>query len=236
MTAKLRLQNVPVTVVAASDGENAYASAQGLGKARELEQYEALARLGVDHRSVHRLRLPDRELTAWEGALERGLSAVVSSETHIVAPWPRDFHPDHEACGRAAESVARRYGLKLTFYLFWTWHRGVPGMLDDLSLVSLHLTEIPGKALKMEKTDSVYQIGGSKMFCSGAGMVDRVLVTVGITESRLVEIDLRKNSMNIEADLSAWATDAFRLTQTGGVTFRGVEVTKKTWLAIRIGI
>jgi LmbE family N-acetylglucosaminyl deacetylase len=141
MTAKLRLQNVPVTVVAASDGENAYASAQGLGKARELEQYEALARLGVDHRSVHRLRLPDRELTAWEGALERGLSAVVSSETHIVAPWPRDFHPDHEACGRAAESVARRYGLKLTFYLFWTWHRGVPGMLDDLSLVSLHLTE-----------------------------------------------------------------------------------------------
>jgi hypothetical protein len=109
--------------------------------------------------------------------------------------------------------------------------QSVPGVL-----YAVWASEIPGKALKMEKTDSVYQIGGSKMFCSGAGMVDRVLVTVGITESRLVEIDLRKNSMNIEADLSAWATDAFRLTQTGGVTFRGVEVTKKTWLAIRIGI
>jgi len=141
MIAKLRLQNVPVTVAAASDGENAYAAAQGLGKVRELEQNEALARLGVDHRSVHRFRLPDRELTAWEGALEKSLSAVVSSTMHIVAPWPRDFHPDHEACGRAAESVARRYGLKLTFYLFWTWHRGVPSMLDGLSLVSLHLTE-----------------------------------------------------------------------------------------------
>jgi LmbE family N-acetylglucosaminyl deacetylase len=141
MIIKLRLQDIAVTVVAVSDGENAYDGAQGLGKVREGEQNEALVRLGVQPQNVHRLRLPDRELAAWEGSLERSLSALVSPGMHIIAPWPRDFHPDHEACGRAAERVANKHGLKLTFYLFWTWHRGVPGMLDGLSLVSLHLTE-----------------------------------------------------------------------------------------------
>jgi LmbE family N-acetylglucosaminyl deacetylase len=141
MIAKLRVQNVAVTIVAVSDGEKAYAGAEGLAKVRESEQNEALMRLGVDQLSVHRLRLPDRELAAWEGSLEKSLSAVASTGTHIVAPWPRDFHPDHEACGRAAERVARKCGLELTFYMFWTWHRGVPGMLDGLPLVSLHLTE-----------------------------------------------------------------------------------------------
>jgi alkylation response protein AidB-like acyl-CoA dehydrogenase len=109
------------------------------------------------------------------------------------------------------------------------------------ALYAVWASEIPGKALKLEKTDSGYQLSGSKMFCSGAGMVDRALVTVGIPEPRLVEIDLRKNSMNFEVDLSAWATDAFRLTQTGAVTFRGVDVTKEnlvgdpTWYLNRPG-
>ena len=141
LIAKLRLQNVPVAVVAVSDGENAYAGAQGLGKVREREQNVALARLGVDLQSVHRLGLPDRELSKWEGSLESSLAAIVSPGMHLVAPWPKDFHPDHEACGRVAERVAKKYGLKLTFYLFWTWHRGEPEMLDGSSLVSLRLSE-----------------------------------------------------------------------------------------------
>jgi LmbE family N-acetylglucosaminyl deacetylase len=141
MIVRLRLQNVPVTVVAVSNGENAYDDAQELGKVRKLEQDEALARLGVDPQSVYRLNLPDRELSKCEDSLEKSLSALASAGTYIVAPWPRDFHPDHEACGRVTERVAFKYGLKLTFYLFWTWHRGVPDMLDGSSLISLHLTE-----------------------------------------------------------------------------------------------
>jgi LmbE family N-acetylglucosaminyl deacetylase len=141
LIAKLRLHDVPVTVVAVSDGENAYAEEQGLGKVREREQNEALARLGVDQQSVHRLRLPDRELVKWEGSPEKSLSGFVSPGMHVIAPWPKDFHPDHEACGRAAERFTSTYGLRLTFYLFWAWHRGVPAMLDGLPLVSLRLTE-----------------------------------------------------------------------------------------------
>jgi LmbE family N-acetylglucosaminyl deacetylase len=141
MIARLRLQNIPVTVAAVSDGEKAYPGAHGLGELREREQNEALARLGVERQSVHRLKLPDKELSDWEGSLERSLSMFVSPGMHIVAPWPGDFHPDHEACGRAAERVASKFGLELTFYLFWTWHRGVPQMLEGLPTVSLRLSE-----------------------------------------------------------------------------------------------
>ncbi|MGF7183639.1 PIG-L deacetylase family protein [Tunturiibacter psychrotolerans] len=141
MIAKLRLHDIPVTVVAVSDGENAYPDERGLGKVRKREQNEALERLGVGEQSIRRLRLPDSGLAKWEGSLERSLSEHVSPGMHLVAPWPRDFHPDHEACGRAAARVAKNHGLKLAFYLFWTWHRGVPHMLEGLPLVSLQLTQ-----------------------------------------------------------------------------------------------
>jgi LmbE family N-acetylglucosaminyl deacetylase len=141
MIVRLRLQNVPVTVVAVSNGENAYSDVRELGKVRQREQNEALARLGIYPESIYRLNLPDRNLSKWEESLEKSLSAFASPGLHVVAPWSRDFHPDHEACGRVAERVALKYGLKLTFYLFWTWHRGVPNMLDGSSLISLKLTE-----------------------------------------------------------------------------------------------
>src|SRR5450755_1597040 len=50
------------------------------------------------------------------------------------------------------------------------------------ALYAVWASEIPGKALRLEETDKGYQINGSKMFCSGAGLVDRVLVAVGIPE------------------------------------------------------
>jgi hypothetical protein len=95
------------------------------------------------------------------------------------------------------------------------------------ALYAVWASEIPGKALRLERTSSGFRINGNKMFCSGAGIVGHALVTVGSPESRLVEIDLQTNSRNIEFDLSAWATDAFRMTQTGSVTFRDVEVAEQ---------
>jgi LmbE family N-acetylglucosaminyl deacetylase len=60
---------------------------------------------------------------------------------HLVAPWQRDFHPDHEAAGRAAARVAQSKNLPITYYLFWTWHRGNPSMLDGLPVSKLPLNE-----------------------------------------------------------------------------------------------
>jgi alkylation response protein AidB-like acyl-CoA dehydrogenase len=89
-----------------------------------------------------------------------------------------------------------------------------PGML-----YAVWASEIPGQALRLEPTKDGYQLSGSKPFCSGIGLVDRALVTVGRPEQLLVEVDLRNNQERIAADLDTWKVDAFRATQTGAVTF-----------------
>ncbi len=92
------------------------------------------------------------------------------------------------------------------------------------TLYGVWASEIPGKALSMEPFDGGYRITGTKMFCSGAGLVDHALVTVGLPEQRLVEVDLHKNSESIAIDGSAWTTDAFRLTHTSTVTFNATGI------------
>jgi LmbE family N-acetylglucosaminyl deacetylase len=146
LIARLRAENVAVTVVAVTDGEGAYDDSAGLARIRVQEQTEALKRLGVHKTSILRLKLPDRDVTACEDKLVQELSAILQPGMQLVAPWPGDFHPDHEATGRAAQRVAHDLGLALVFYLFWTWHRGTPATLDDVALMVLPLTEAERQA------------------------------------------------------------------------------------------
>jgi LmbE family N-acetylglucosaminyl deacetylase len=82
--------------------------------------------------------------------IERLVSRV-SPETHILAPWTGDVHPDHEACGRAAAEVARRSGATLSYWIFWAWHRGDPDRIGKLHMRSFALTE----DLLRAKTDAL---------------------------------------------------------------------------------
>ncbi len=141
MIARLRALGIEVTVVAVTDGENAYPGMASLGEIREQEQTAALARLGVGPDHIHRLRFPDSGVALREERLVDVLLTLVSADVHVVAPWEKDFHPDHEACGRAAETVATIKKAQITSYFFWTWHRGTPTVFDGLRLVSLPLTE-----------------------------------------------------------------------------------------------
>jgi LmbE family N-acetylglucosaminyl deacetylase len=77
---------------------------------------------------------PDSDVASYETQLVGQLLPLVGKDTHILAPWRGDFHPDHEACGRAAEQVSSRTGAKLTSYFFWTWHRGTSAALKGLSI------------------------------------------------------------------------------------------------------
>lgn len=143
LIASQRARGVSTVVVAVTDGENAYPDAypgeRELGALRCVEQQMALQHLGVAPAEIHRLRLPDSDVAAHEHDLIQRLLPMASSATHIVAPWKGDFHPDHEACGRAAEEVARRTGASLTSYFFWTWHRGSAETLSGLPLRSFAL-------------------------------------------------------------------------------------------------
>ncbi len=141
MIARLRSRGTEVTVVAVTDGENAYTDTPDLGRVREREQTAALARLGVGPDHIRRLRFLDSGVAASEHLLVEVLLTLVTADMHVVAPWRKDFHPDHEACGRAAETVSKTKRAQLTSYFFWTWHRGTPEVLDGVRLVSLALNE-----------------------------------------------------------------------------------------------
>lgn len=141
MIARLRAYGTEVLIIAVTDGENAYPDMADLGDIREREQTAALARLGVGPDHIRRLRFPDRDVAASKSRLIEVLLTLVSSDMHIVAPWQHDFHPDHEACGQAAEAVSKIKEAQLTSYFFWTWHRGVPETLDGVRLVILPLSE-----------------------------------------------------------------------------------------------
>jgi LmbE family N-acetylglucosaminyl deacetylase len=132
---------LPITVVAVTDGENAYPDFPSLAAIRRGEQRRALETLGVRSASIVRLRLPDSGVAAREEELIERLLTMVSSDAHILAPWPQDYHPDHESCGRAALEVSKQTGAMLTFYFFWTWHRRIPSLLKNLPLRSLALTD-----------------------------------------------------------------------------------------------
>ena len=137
--ASERLHGVDIAVAAVTDGENAYPDSPGLGALRASEQARALARLGVAADKITRFHLPDSSVATCEQELAEQLLPLVSAATHILAPWRGDFHPDHEACARAAEQVASQTGARLTFYFFWTWHRGTPTLLEGLPLRSFAL-------------------------------------------------------------------------------------------------
>lgn len=94
------------------------------------------------------------------------------------------------------------------------------------ALYAVWASEIPGRALELVSNT----VNGSKGFCSGVDLVDRALVTVAIPETRLVEIELRKNGATIVTDLSAWHVGAFRDTHTGAITFNKTPIVEDGWI------
>ena len=92
-------------------------------------------------------------------------------------------------------------------------------------LYGVWASEKPGQALELRSSASALTIRGSKMFCSGAGLVDRALVTVGSPKNLLVEIDLRRNAANIRFDGTGWKTTAFEETKTSSALFENALIT-----------
>jgi LmbE family N-acetylglucosaminyl deacetylase len=132
LIAAQRCSGVDVRVAAVTDGEKAYADMPELPAQREKEQTNALRRLSVPEDCIVRFRFPDGRVASFETQLEESLAPLISADTLVVTPWKRDHHPDHQACGRVAEKLAKRSGAPLCSYFFWTWHYGTAQELKAL--------------------------------------------------------------------------------------------------------
>ena len=81
-------------------------------------------------------------------------------------------------------------------------------------------SDIPGMHLHLDTTADGYELHGGKMFCSGAGLIDRALITVNAARTPVGgTLDLRANQHTLQIDNSTWITDAFSLTNTSVINF-----------------
>ena len=85
-------------------------------------------------------------------------------------------------------------------------------------------SESPGRELRLHGSSTGMMVSGTKDFCSGAGLVDRALMTAGGQGSCMVEVDLHAKPESVDTDGSGWHVDAFRMTRTSALTFRDYPV------------
>ncbi|MDY7106688.1 MAG: PIG-L family deacetylase [Actinomycetota bacterium] len=131
LVAHQRRRGVEVVVVAVTDGEAAYPDRrQELAEIRRAEQRRALEALGVGADAVVRLGLPDGGLANLVAELTDELRAIVQPSDLVVAPWTRDHHSDHIACGRAATAAADEVGAEAVGTLFWAYHFTDPDTVE----------------------------------------------------------------------------------------------------------
>lgn len=140
LIATQRAREIPVLLLAVTDGEAAYPGVSGLAEVRRIEQLKAAEALGIPGDGIIRLGLPDSAVSYSQAALATTIESYIDADTLLIAPWPGDPHPDHEACGKAAAIAAGRTGANLIYYFFWTWHRFLPSRLSDLPLRRLSLS------------------------------------------------------------------------------------------------
>lgn len=132
LMARLSAAGTRLRLLAATDGEASHPGSAVLGPAelarrRVAETHDALAALGVAPDRTTRLGLPDSALVACEPQLAEAVARAAHGVDVVLAPWPGDAHPDHEALGRAAVAAAGSAGIPVLTFPVWMWHWAEPG-------------------------------------------------------------------------------------------------------------
>lgn len=125
------IRRIPVKIVAVTDGEGSHPQSHApmrfdLASVRFLESHLALRRLGWEEPEITQLHLPDSKVAQQRVRLDEALEAILKPGDLCVAPWRRDGHPDHDACGEAAMLASHRVGARSIAYLVWAWHWADP--------------------------------------------------------------------------------------------------------------
>jgi len=98
------------------------------------------------------------------------------------------------------------------------------------TLYGVWASERPSQSLSLKQEGTHFRLTGTKGFCSGAGIVDRALITVRAPEQRLIDVDLRTNDGAISYDSSDWKTSAFSETNTASAEFQDVYISSEDLL------
>ena len=145
-----------MTLLAVTDGERSYPDLvdQGeLAQIRRDEQTSACADLGLGADSIWRAEIPDGAVAQHTSSLATLISHICHQRhiEQVIAPWTRDHHTDHEACGRAALDACHDNRIALVASLFWAFHYTDPD-LDGLRLVAFPMSHFE-RGLKQRAID-----------------------------------------------------------------------------------
>jgi hypothetical protein len=108
-------------------------------------------------------------------------------------------------------------------------------------LYAVWASEVPGQGLQLGDGERAKTLSGVKPFATGGGLVDRALVTTGEPEFLLLDVDLVANRAAVRYDAAQWATEAFRATRTGKVSFNQARLETEAigpsrWYVERVGL
>jgi LmbE family N-acetylglucosaminyl deacetylase len=173
LIATAAMRAVPVLVVSVTDGEAARPQPD-LGAERRLELDRAVALLSPTRPvAVERLAIPDGDVASHEQALLRRLASVITPADLVVSTLLDDGHPDHEACGRAAATVAFQRGAAMRAAPVWAWHWHDPRNTSIATGTRLSL--LPSARARKRRAVACYrsQLGGTHPVVP-AFMLDRL--------------------------------------------------------------
>jgi LmbE family N-acetylglucosaminyl deacetylase len=130
LIARKRDAGTAVRVVVASNGARSHITSSDLDLAavRASEVAEACRILGVDPDDLVQLGLPDGELAGFEDAMVGHIADEID-EHHpddVLVTTTRDWHPDHQALGRAVRRAVARtsWAPRLLEYPIYWWVEG----------------------------------------------------------------------------------------------------------------
>ena len=134
---------LPTVIIAVTDGDGAYPTVDGtaLARIRRREQATAVAALGHAPLAVRRPGVRDGAVSGEIDRIAAGIRSELTATTLLVAPSIHDWHPDHQACGLAAQRVA---GAALHHWssLFWAHHHPDALLTTSPRLVELAADEV----------------------------------------------------------------------------------------------
>lgn len=165
----------------------------------ELRRYDAIIS-AISHRRYRRAFEPGCSIGVLTERLAAYCDAVYAidfSPTASAQAQARCAHLSHVKvrCGAMPEVMPTKdfdlLVLSEIGYYFTpqVWQRISTTLIDSIPkgatvlAYAVWASEIPGHAIRLERTAGAYQISGSKPFCSGLGIVDQALITVGLRNS-----------------------------------------------------